>query len=79
MMDPDAFEATTDERTMLERNRNRFAFQKRSEAGLIAKMRSFVTDFMSSESKTGMIEARARAEEAPVLKPKKGMRYRFTA
>ncbi|KAK4546588.1 hypothetical protein LTR36_001805 [Oleoguttula mirabilis] len=84
MMDPDAFEATTDERTMLERSRNRSRFQKRGDAGLTAKMRQFVTDFMRSKGETGMIGARrvesvADVEEAPVLKPRKGMRYRWSA
>lgn len=81
-MDPDAFEATTDERTMLERSRNRTRFQRRSEAGLAAKMREFVTNFMSNKGETGMIGERrieSGVEEAPVLKPRKGMRYRWSA
>ncbi|KAK5111617.1 hypothetical protein LTR85_011795 [Meristemomyces frigidus] len=82
VMDPDAFEATTDERTMLERRRNRSRFQKRSDTGLTAKMRAFVTGFMRSNGETGMIGARrveSGVEEAPVLKPRKGMRYRWSA
>lgn len=60
---------------MVKRGRNSF-FHKRNEAGMIAKMRAFVNNYMAKEGKPGMIEAR---EEAPVLKPRKGMRYRFTA
>ena len=62
------FDSTTDERTMLER--------KREDAGLIQKMRIFVHNYMTAKGKTGVIEAR---DEVPVLKPRKGMRYRFTA
>lgn len=80
MMDPDAFEATTDERTMLERSRNRMRFHKRSDASTVAKLRQFVTEFMRSKGETGLIGVRAEdVEEAPVLKPRKGMRYRFSA
>lgn len=50
--------------------------QRRDDAGLIAKMRTFVSNFMAAKGETGVIDAR---EEAPVLKPRKGMRYRFTA
>ncbi|KAI7706748.1 hypothetical protein KC353_g12060 [Hortaea werneckii] len=62
------FDSTTDERTMLER--------KREDAGLIQKMRIFVHNYMAAKGKTGVIEVR---DEVPVLKPRKGMRYRFTA
>ncbi|RMY75930.1 hypothetical protein D0863_02274 [Hortaea werneckii] len=62
------FDSTTDERTMLER--------KREDAGLIQRMRTFVHNYMAAEGKAGVIEAR---DEVPVLKPRKGMRYRFTA
>ncbi|GAB1739272.1 hypothetical protein NU219Hw_g4018t1 [Hortaea werneckii] len=62
------FDSTTDERTMLER--------KREDAGLIQRMRTFVHNYMAAKGKTGVIEAR---DEVPVLKPRKGMRYRFTA
>ncbi|KAK5133226.1 hypothetical protein LTR08_008061 [Meristemomyces frigidus] len=82
VMDPDAFESTTDERTMVERSRSRSRFHKRSDDTTVAKMRQFVEAFMRSKGETGMIGARAESvEEAPVLKPRKGtpMRYRFTA
>ncbi|RMZ33398.1 hypothetical protein D0859_02472 [Hortaea werneckii] len=62
------FDSTTDERTMLER--------KREDAGLIQRMRTFVHNYMAAKGKAGVIEAR---DEVPVLKPRKGMRYRFTA
>ncbi|KAI7287250.1 hypothetical protein KC345_g644 [Hortaea werneckii] len=62
------FDSTTDERTMLER--------KLEDAGLIQRMRTFVHNYMAAEGKSGAIEAR---DEVPVLKPRKGMRYRFTA
>ncbi|KAI6810873.1 hypothetical protein KC332_g4979 [Hortaea werneckii] len=62
------FDSTTDERTMLER--------KREDAGLIQRMRTFVHNYMVAKGKAGVVEAR---DEVPVLKPRKGMRYRFTA
>ncbi|KAI6900413.1 hypothetical protein KC318_g7947 [Hortaea werneckii] len=62
------FDSTTDERTMLER--------KREDAGLIQRMRTFVHNYMAAKGRTGVIETR---DEVPVLKPRKGMRYRFTA
>ncbi|KAI7089791.1 hypothetical protein KC356_g2182 [Hortaea werneckii] len=62
------FDSTTDERTMLER--------KREDAGLIQRMRTFVHNYMVAKGKAGVIEAR---DEVPVPKPRKGMRYPFTA
>jgi len=77
---PNAFESTTDERTMQERTRLRVRHQKRTDARLLAKMRAFVEKFMASKGEKGMIAARRVDEdEAPVLKPRKGMRYQFTA
>ncbi|TKA65165.1 hypothetical protein B0A55_09665 [Friedmanniomyces simplex] len=73
-----AFESTTDERTMLERTR----YQKRdTDSALMAKMRKFVEDFYRRKGLPSMIAWRAaerKMEEAPVLKPRKGMRYRYT-
>jgi len=57
----------------------RVRHQKRTDAGVIAKMRQFVEDFMASRGQEGMIGARRAVDEAPVLKPRKGMRYRFAA
>ena len=51
-------------------------YGKRDDASLLKKMRKFVTKFMKEHGEESLIEAR---EEAPVLKPKRGMRYRFQA
>ena len=84
IMNADSFDSTTDERTMLVRSyRPRNARLRRrydAGAGLVPKMKQFVEDFMRSKGLTNMI-ARSPEEavdEAPVLKPKRGMRYRFT-
>ena len=78
----DAFESTTDERTMRERSRLRSRrHQKRTDDGLLAKMRSFVDGFMAMRAEEGLIGAKREREEedeAPVLKPRTGMRYRFS-
>ena len=85
--DPDAFESTTDERTMQERRRRRSKLHRRqkrdttTDAGLLAQMRQFVDGFMASRGDSvGFIGARRVEEhdEAPVLRPRKGMRYSFT-
>ncbi|TKA26959.1 hypothetical protein B0A54_16645 [Friedmanniomyces endolithicus] len=68
------FDSTTDERTMHERTR----FQKRdTDSALTTKMRKFVEDFYRRRGMSSMISPR-EPEEAPVLKPRKGMRYRYT-
>ncbi|KAK0265899.1 hypothetical protein LTR35_017083 [Friedmanniomyces endolithicus] len=67
------FDSTTDERTMHERTR----FQKRdTNSALMTKMRKFVEDFYRRRGTSSMISPR-EPEEAPVLKPRKGMRYRY--
>jgi hypothetical protein len=79
-VNPEVFEATTDERTLQEHNaqKARVVIHGRRDEGLIAKMRTFVDNFMWSKGKEGMIEARSLdGEDIPVLRPKKGMRYRY--
>ena len=85
IMTTDPFDSTTDERTMLVRNyqpRNaRLRKRYDNGLGLVPKMKQFVEDFMHSKGLSTMI-ARSTEEtvdEAPVLKPKRGMRYKFTA
>ena len=68
----DAFSYSTDERTM-------YNHQKRSGGSLLSKMKKFVENFYSSRGEKGVIGREKEVEEAPVLKPRKGMRYQFTA
>ncbi|KAK4561768.1 hypothetical protein LTR86_004447 [Recurvomyces mirabilis] len=85
IMTTDSFGFTTDERTMLVRGyqpRNaRLRRRVDNDAGLVPKMKQFVEDFMRSKGLTTMIARSTEdtVDEAPVLKPKRGMRYRFTA
>lgn len=49
----------------------------------VAKLKAFVENFMRSKGEANFIGRRAReveeVEEAPVLKPRRGMRYKSTA
>ncbi|KAK5108770.1 hypothetical protein LTR62_007830 [Meristemomyces frigidus] len=72
----DAFDLTTDERTMARLRR------RDQEAGMMTKMKSRVEEAMHARGITNMISQRGVYDfndEAPVLKPRKGMRYHFTA
>ena len=46
--------------------------------GLMARIERFAQEFMRSIGEPGMIDARATREEAaPVLQPRRGMRYQY--
>ncbi|KAK0276940.1 hypothetical protein LTR91_013864 [Friedmanniomyces endolithicus] len=68
------FESTTDERTMHERT---LYHERDTDSALFAKVRKFVEDFYRRRGMSSMI-GRRELEEAPVLTPRKGMRYRYT-
>lgn len=72
------FASALDERTMLAR-KPVVKYGKRSEATLLEQMKQFVSNFMARKAE-GVIETRGEAEEeAPVLRPRKGTKYAFTA
>ena len=76
-MEGDAFAYATDERTMEVR---KLKHQKRADASpsLKAKMKAFVANFYRSQGEK-MHVVRREVEEAPVLKPRRGFRYPFSA
>ncbi|KAK5688645.1 hypothetical protein LTS10_000623 [Elasticomyces elasticus] len=71
------FESTTDERTMLERT------QKRGTgSATVAKLKKFVESYYRKKGVPSMIGRRvaeADVDEAPVLKPRRNIRYRIPA
>lgn len=54
-------------------------FKKRDSNTGYKAMKKFVNDFMRKAGKGAVVSKRSAADEAPVLKPKKMMRYYFSA
>ena len=71
------FAYAPDKRTLESRSKLNLR-RKRSSEGMYGKMKDFVKGFMQSEGKADLVGRRAIDEEAPVLKPKKVMRYYFS-
>ncbi|GAB7360322.1 hypothetical protein MBLNU230_g8078t1 [Neophaeotheca triangularis] len=78
-----AFPAATDERSQQQQKNRRAAATTTSlSQNLRAEMRAFVNRVLQSHSEEGAEVAREKREEevtAPVLKPRRGMRYAFSA
>lgn len=73
------FSYAPDKRT-LETRRNRMLIEKRDASTGYKAMKSFVNDFMRKAGKGNVVSKRSvEVDEAPVLKPKKMMRYYFSA
>lgn len=73
----DEFAYSPDRRTLETRKQDRLS-EKRDSPGLYGAMKSFVNNFWKHEGK-GRLIARRADDDAPILKPKKSMRYYFSA
>ncbi|KAK3702213.1 hypothetical protein LTR37_015045 [Vermiconidia calcicola] len=76
-----AFTYATDERTMAMQGHQKRGHDDGDKANpaLWRKMRAFVKNYLSRHRGEQRQHERREVEEAPVLKPRKGLRYSFTA
>ncbi|EMC99061.1 hypothetical protein BAUCODRAFT_146047 [Baudoinia panamericana UAMH 10762] len=74
-VDVDEFQFTTDERTMRERSRWREQQRKRmNQLGLLTRVKDAIARSMPAR-RAGTVQDDWEEEEAPVLKPRRGIRY----